>query len=72
MRCTPVPIRYHSNPSNFFQAPGLCWNDGLQIVHFGRHTHPVKVTSTLPAEHMPAKFYRTIGEIGSLKAIGPG
>ena len=64
----PVPI----NPSNFFQARGLCWRAGLQIAHFGKLTHPAKATTISPGEHMPEKFYRTIGEIGSLRAIGPG
>jgi hypothetical protein len=67
-----VPIRKDFNATNLFQAPGLCWNAGLQIARFGKLTHPGKVTSTSPGEHMPERFCRTIGEIGSLKVTGPG
>jgi len=67
-----VPIRWGFNAANLSQARGLCWRGGLQIAHFGKPTHPGKVTSISPVEHMPEKFYRTIGGIGSLKVIGPG
>ena len=58
--------------SNCFQARGLCWRGGLQIIRFGKLTRRGKVISTLPVGHAPERFCRTIGEIGSLKMIGPG
>ena len=67
-----VPIRWDLNASNLSQARGLCWRNGLQIAHFGKLTHLGKATSISPGEHMPEKFYKSIGKIGSLKVIGPG
>jgi hypothetical protein len=58
--------------TDFFKFRKQCWNAGLQIAPFGKLTHPGKVTSTSPGEHMPERFCRTIGEIGSLKVTGPG
>ena len=67
-----LPIRFDRLVSNCFQARGLCWRGGLQIVRFGKLIRRGKVISTSLVGHAPERFCMTIGEIGSLKVIGPG